>query len=107
MAERAHFSIEGQIRTIKIEFERNFKGQKRGPAHKLCPWLVRHTAWVLNRFQPKFDGKTSYERQTGKKYKSEILQFGETRMFQEEIGTIGKMENRWSRGVWIGKMSTC
>ena len=46
-------------------------------------WLVRWAAMLYSRFKVGADGKTSYERQKGRKCKQEVVPFGEKVMYKK------------------------
>eukprot|EP00974_Lingulodinium_polyedra_P021263 2054643-Lingulodinium_polyedra.AAC.1 len=49
-----------------------------GPGHTLWPWLVRHAAWLVARFQPGEDKRSAYFRAEGIEYTGRLCEFGET-----------------------------
>ena len=58
--------MEGQFRAQLLELEKHL-GKKIPLSHKIIPWMVKHTGWLLNRYQPHAgDGITSDERLLGK-----------------------------------------
>ena len=65
--------------------------------------MIRHASWIRNRFKVKSDGKTAYERWKGKKFRADIVEFGERVMYLKP-GSRGKnkLECRWSIGIWLG-----
>ena len=71
--------------------------------HQTIPWLMRHAAFIHNKFAVGSDGRTPYERIKGKSFKKELLEFGESVLFMKPM-TLGrnKFEVRWDDGVWIG-----
>ena len=71
--------------------------------HKLVPRAVRHAAWLITNFLIKMDGKTSHERLIGRYCRDEIAEFGETAHNKLAIDTVGKAEDRWTVGIWLGK----
>jgi len=71
--------------------------------HMMIPWLVRHSAATVDRFQIGSDGKTSYERRKGKKFNKELVEPGECvwYLMAKSKGQTD-MESRWRTGVWLG-----
>ena len=67
---------EGQIRTIKLDFEPRI-GTKVPSSHDVVPWLIEYAAVLMNRGQVGADGKTAYERLKGKKSGIPGMHFGE------------------------------
>ena len=51
----------GQVRAIKLQLENNY-GIKLNSKHPIMPWLVKHSAYLLNRYSIHPDGNTSYYR---------------------------------------------
>jgi len=47
------------------------------------PWLIRHAAWLHNRFHVKYNGRTCYEELYQTRYKNEVVAFGESVLFME------------------------
>ena len=69
------------------------------------PWLIRHSAQVINRYRVGEDGKTNWERIKGKKFKREVPEFEECVWFvrpgsHKDSGN--KFEVKWEDGVWLG-----
>lgn len=101
--ERAILQVARQVRTLKMAFEANYPTINMVYDHKLFPWLVRHSAWLLTRYTVKQDGKTPYERLRGRSYKGEITEFGEGVRCKNPVNSIGKLDSRVSPGLWVGK----
>ena len=73
-------------------------------------WLVRHAAWLIQRYQPHNRGPTSYDLIRGTPYQGRIAEFGETVLVLDPgekltggVSRMAKFSNRWAQGVWIGK----
>ena len=66
--ERFHRTLMGQVRAIKLQLENKY-GIKLNSKHPIMPWLVKHSAYLLNRYSIHSDGNTSYYRRWGKKHK--------------------------------------
>ena len=76
-AERAHRSLQANARAQKLDFKAR-AGVDVIPGHVLFPWMLRHTAWLADRFQqrgPK--AVAAYEVKNGAPYKSTLVNFGE------------------------------
>lgn len=105
LAESTHFMVQGRIRTMLIVLRGHYEGEEVSPQHRPMPWLVRHVGWLLSRLQVRADGRTAWERRTGKTYKHEILEFGEQCMLKHQPKTKEeKLEPRWEKIVWVGKV---
>ena len=102
MAERAIQLVEKQARIIKNSTEENLA--KFGVKHAAFPWLVIHSADVLNKYLVGSDGPTAYERIKGRAFSGVILEFGSVVLYKVSSKVQGGlMQPRWERGVWLGK----
>jgi hypothetical protein len=102
-AERAVQTVEGQVRAMLIALERRLQG-KVSVFHRVMTWLLEHAADTLNKFAVASDGRTAFERVKGKRYKGEMVEFGRKVMCKIPCKPEGGlMQERWVRGVWLGK----
>jgi len=103
MIERGIQSIEGIVRTMKIALEKRLN-RKINCTHPVMSWLIEHGAETLNRYTVGKDGRTPYERMKGKRYKGEMLEFGQ-KILHRYPGKSegGSMQHRWEEGIWLGK----
>ena len=101
--ERAIQDAEGQIRTIKLDFESRI-GTKVPSSHDVVPWLIEYAAVLLNRGQVGVDGKTAYERLKGKRANEIGFEFAEGVRFKIKAanGRRGKFTVLWQDGVILG-----
>ena len=78
-------------------------GERVNENHSTLPWMIRHASFIINRFNVGQDGKTPYERWKQKKFKGELVEFGEKIMYLK-MGSKGvnKMDCRWETGLWVG-----
>lgn len=73
-----------------------------------CPfaqWVVRWAAMLITRFSVGTDGKTAYERMTGRKCKLEVVPIGETVLYKaaKTAGDRKRMVGEsWREGIWLG-----
>eukprot|EP00971_Amphidinium_carterae_P348914 6490741-Amphidinium_carterae.1 len=104
VAEATHYSIESQIRTMRLAVEIRYPIEVT-PGHVLAPWLVKHAAFLLDVCQLKPDGRTSFERRTGKPYKHELYEFSECLLYKVTSEKRGKMEPRWEVGLYVGRVT--
>ena len=104
VVEEAGKTVRGLVKVMKDQMED--KAQvKIGESDEIMHWLVRWAAMVHSRFQKGTDGKTAYERQKGRKCKTEAVPFGEKVMYKKlkESGEKKKvLEDKWDEGVWLG-----
>ena len=99
--ERYHQTLFSQIRTLELQIETEYKIQMKLD-NVLLPWMVRHSAWLLNRFLIHSDGLTSYQRALGKSYSNAICSFGEV-VQCKHTPAVSKFESCWFKGIWIGR----
>merc|ERR1712086_355307 len=99
--ERAHLSVQGQMRTFRMHVEKKYC-IKMQPSHFLNDWACRHAAWIINRFQPRENGKKPYFSMRGRNYSGPVIDFSENGMFKDN--TDDKYDDRWLRGLFVGKL---
>ena len=101
--ENAVERIEGMVRTLKSALDARYKAQVH-PRHPVLCWMVDYAGSLITRFNRGSDGRTPYERSTGKKWNISLPEFGECVLYKplkgEEKGS--KMEPRFYRGVFLG-----
>ena len=98
-AEEAGRTVRDQARVLKLQVEARV-GRKFA-----MPWLIRWAAVSVSRFQVGKDGKCPYKRQRGRKCDLPVVPIGETVLFiMPEVanGQHQALEDRWSRGIWLG-----
>ena len=75
-----------------------------GPGHVLVGWIVRHCVWVVNIFHVKGTGRMPYRYIWGKDYTGEVVPFGEVCLGRNHSECGAKLNMRWMRGVFVGKL---
>ena len=101
--ERYHATLAAQIRTLRAQIEKNYNTTV-GARHPITPWIVRHAAYLLNRYAMHSDGQTSYFRRWNKEHKTPLCEFGETVQYMiTDVRLQGKLEQRFYTGIWLGK----
>ena len=93
--------LQAQARTLKSALEYNYELAIGNPI--LC-WLVDYCGTLLSRFQRGADGRTPYERSTGKAWKIKLPEFGECILYQPLKGERerGKLEAKFEKGIYLG-----
>ena len=76
--ERFHRTLFNQVRTLSAQLRNNYKLNIISINHPMMPWVIRHAAYLLNRYAIHNDGKTSYFRRWNKEHKTPLCEFGET-----------------------------
>ena len=101
--ERFHRTLMGQIRTLRAQLQQNYD-RTITSKHPIVPWLVRHTAYLLNRYATHADGNTSYFRRWNKDHRAPICEFGETVQYLlPTVKQLPKMEQRFFKAIWLGR----
>ena len=70
--------------------------------HPIWSWACRHSAWLINRFQP-FHGSTSYELAHGRSYEGKLCNFGEICFAYCKPKQGFKADPKWRIGIYLGK----
>ena len=66
--------------------------------------MVRHAAYLLNRYQVHNDGNTSFFRRWNREHKTPLCIFGETVQYMiPTTKALPKLEQRFFKGIWLGK----
>ena len=67
------------------------------------PWVIRHAAYLLNRYAIHNDGKTSFFRRWNKEHKTPLCEFGLTIQYMvAHHKKMPKLESRFYKGIWLG-----
>ena len=85
LIERAIQDVDEHVRTMKLDSESHL-GEQIPSDHNLTPWLVEYAAVLLNRGQVGQDGKTAYERLTGKVRASLVCSLEKAALEDERSG---------------------
>ena len=108
---RAQQTIQKQIRALRTDVHVRY-GIWLSTDRPAWPWMVRHAAWLVDRFAVKANGRTCYEDAFGTSYRGPILQMLEACLFRRSKSDSGAMtrgrraqkaDNQWDRGLWLGK----
>ena len=78
LAERYHGTVESDCRVLLLSVLNSYKLEFLPPMHPIFDWLVRHAAWVHERFRRSHDGRTAFARHMLREYPSQVVPFGET-----------------------------
>ena len=74
--ERALQAVQDQTRTMKSALEGRI-GEEVRPEHPGLPWLVMHSANIINRYQKGVDGCRAHRISKEKEYNGTAVEFGE------------------------------
>ena len=99
-----HNLLQRQIRALRLDVEDRIESIV-GVTHQCVPWLVRHATWLLNRFQRRQNGATTFENLKRVSYKKPLMQFGQRCHWLAAERITHKYGPRWRPGVWLGRHS--
>ena len=75
--------------------------------HPLMPWIVRHSAYIMNRYAVHSNGCTSYFNRRNREQHTPLCEYGETVQYMlPTVKQFPKLEPRFYNGVWLGKETT-
>ena len=98
--------IRGLFRTLKLCLESQI--EKYIPtAHSVIPWLLEHTALLLNVRSRGSDGLTPWARVRGRAFGQQIIGFGEVVLYKTPTKgprsqPDGNMGTKWLEGIFMG-----
>ena len=106
--ERAIQEVGGMIRTLKFALEDRTGGGKIPLSHPVIPWIAKHAAAQITRYQIRASGKTSYNSIKGYDCRDPMAEFGECILFrppktQREKRHKKVLAERAIDGIWLGK----
>ena len=93
-AESAVRQVKDMMRTIRIGLERNL-GQILDETDPILTWLPTFSADAVSIFRKMKDGKTRYEKETGKRWSRPRLSFGERCMLKLAEEKTGAKKRDW------------
>ena len=94
--------IEAQARTMKSALDRHYPGLHA--RHPVLAWMVDYAGALLLRFNRGADGRTPFERSTGKSWRVQLPEFGESVLFQPLKGerSQSKLDPKFEEGIFLG-----
>ena len=93
----------GQFRTLRAQLQQNYD-RTITSKHPIVPWLLRHTAYLLNRYATHADGSTSHFRRWNKDHRTPLCEFGETAQYRlPTVKQRTEMEQRFFKAIWLGR----
>lgn len=97
---RAVLALGGQVRVIRQGLESRVGVKMRG-SHPVVAWTVEHAADAISKYEAGSDGRTMYERMSGKPCSHEIVEFGGRIRYRCPKGSRRHeetMEHEWGEG---------
>ena len=68
--------IQGQLRTLRLGLQSRYKIRLRAD-HPIMPWVIKHSAFLINVCRVGEDGRTAWERKKGKRFNRQLPEIGE------------------------------
>ena len=100
--ERTIRTVQAQVRTLKLMVESKYKTVVDQES-AILPWLVKYAATLINIASVGKDGRTPFERRSGRKWKKALPTFGECIWWMRpDSKGEQKLETRWENGVYLG-----
>ena len=94
--------IGGQVRTMRAALQHKL-GVEVDHRTPITRWLIDYSGELLTRFNVGQDGKTPFERLKGRRFRKELVEFGEQVMYEIKAGNRqGKMESKFAVGTFLG-----
>ena len=98
--ERAHRTLFAQ--QIRQNYNRNISMK-----HPRMPWIVRHSAYIMNTYAAHGNGCTSCFNRWNREQHTPLCEFGETAQHMLPTAKqFPKLEPRLYHGIWLGKDTT-
>ncbi len=63
-------------------------------------WLIQYSGVLINLFNRGDDGKTPWQRRTGRVFREQLPEFGEVVMVK--LAAKQKVSQRWAQAVYLG-----
>ncbi len=94
--ENAVKQIKGQMRSIRYSLESKL-GCKLSNNDDLLKWIPHFAADIISKFRRGRDGKTAYEKELGRKWSRQALEFGEKIMLRIAEEVPGRPKRDWKQ----------
>jgi hypothetical protein len=104
--ERWHQTLQGHVKALLLEAQVRINLPDLSNKWELLSWLLRHAAWLIQRFQPYLRGETPHEIKHGQQYDSDICCLGECVLCLETVNDArrDKVNSNWLPGMWLGRL---
>ena len=100
--ERFHRTLFGQGKSLELVKASYNNNHTINNYHPLTPWMLRHAAWLINRYSVHSDGHTSYQRRWERDYKHAICEFGETVLYKVPAKQLNEGAVALRKAIWLG-----
>lgn len=102
-AEGMHAVFEAMCRTWMEQVKEDYGLSFISVDHPIVEWMVRHIAWLHERFSVGRDGRTPFERHQLRVYSGQVVKFVETVIWRQPGPIRYKLDSHWGYGVWLGR----
>ena len=101
--ERFHATLEELMRTWRNGVAKRY-GVSSPAHHPTVAWLVRHSAWLDDRFVMKRQNQqTPFQRQMIRDHPGVVISIFETVLWREPGPNVLKFKEKWGVGIWAGR----
>ena len=100
--ERFQRTLRGQVKSLREQVKASYNNHMIHNHHPLMLWMIRHAAWLINRYLVHSDGLTSYQRRWERDYKHAICEFGETVFHRVPAKQLVKGDLALHKNIWLG-----
>ena len=90
------------VRTFTCDLKKKLGKTIRGDS-PIVSWMIRHAAYVLNRFAPRPSGRTPHEELKMVRFVAPLLCFGESVIARKSGVPDNRLSTAWATGIWLGK----
>ncbi|CAE7232609.1 unnamed protein product [Symbiodinium sp. CCMP2592] len=97
--EKAIDTVRRNAVTLKAFLESRIGASIPGSAH-VYAWFFKHSAFLYNRFHVGTKGGTAHEVMFSRRYKGQLVPFGELVIFYKHSPHKGDLQ--WRKGIWLG-----
>ena len=84
--ERAHGTLFGQIGTLRAQMFQSYN-RTITMKHPIMPWIVRHSAYIVNRYAIHANGFTSFYKRWHKEQHTPLCEFGD--LVNKTVSKVG------------------
>ncbi len=111
--EKAVQDVSAQLRVLILALEARLNAAIDDDL-PIVQWALEHATFVLNKYNVGEDGMAAYERQTGRKWRRPIVEFGELVLAKLALRRAQKGVKKKQRrklaprsieGIWVGQMA--
>ena len=69
----------------------------------LVSWMVRHNAWIIDRYVVRKNSRTAFEELKMVRYQSPLVNFAECVLARRSGIPDNRLSSSWVLGLWLGR----